>query len=40
MKEGLILLNSKCIAIYLIHKEAAVKRGAVDINSLYIPTSL
>jgi len=40
MKECLILLNSKFIGIYLIHKEAVVKRGAVDINSLSIPTSL
>lgn len=40
MKECLILLNSKCIEIYLIHKEAVVKWGAVGINFLYIPTSL
>lgn len=30
----------KCTAIYLIHKEAVVKHGAVDIYSLSVPTSL
>lgn len=37
IKVCLILLNSKCIAIYLIHKEAVVKQL---ISTLYFPASL